>query len=163
MKRSRKKYETPVRRFDKGRIESEKKLIKMYGLKTKKELWVTAALLRKYRRLARELAAKKDKEKESMLIKKMIGLGLIKEGSHLDDVLGMTINDFLERRLQTIIFRKGIAGSARHARQLIVHGKVLVGGKKIKYPSYIISADEEKKVNIVSAGVQQATEVVENA
>ena len=58
MKRSRKKYETPSRPFDKQRIELENKLMTAYGLKTKKDLWVMEALLRKYRRLARALAAK---------------------------------------------------------------------------------------------------------
>lgn len=162
MKRQRKKYETPVRKFDKSRMEGEKKLLTAYGLKTKKELWRIESQLRKYRRLGRELAAKKDKEKEKMLIEKMIKLGLINENSHLDDVLGMNINNFLERRLQTIVFRRGVAKSTKHARQMIVHGKVLIAGKKVKHPSYIVSRDEEKKIQ-VSLASAQTSKVTQNA
>ncbi len=160
MKRSRKKYETPGRPFDKQRIEVENKLMKAYGLKTKKDLWVMEALLRKYRRLARELAAKKDKEREILIVEKMIKLGLINQGSHLDDILGMNINNVLERRLQTVVFRKGIANSVNHARQLIVHGKISVEGKKVKYPSYITSRDEEAKLQNLST---ESSKVTKNA
>ena len=162
MKRIKRKYETPLHRFDKERIEGERGLLTAYGLKTKRELWVTESLLRKYRRLARELAAKKDKERERMLVDKMVRLGLINENSQLDDVLGMNINNFLERRFQMIVFRKGLAKSVNHARQLITHGKVLIGEKKVKYPSYIVSRDEEGKIQLVS-GLQPKTKVIQNA
>jgi small subunit ribosomal protein S4 len=149
MKRSRKKYEKPKRPWDKARIEKEKEILKKFGLRRKRELWRAEAILRKYRRMARELAAKKDKEKEKVLIEKLKKIGVLKEGSALDDVLALTVEDILERRLQTIVYRRGLANSIKHARQLIVHGHVKINGRKINYPSYIVPKDEEDKIEVV--------------
>jgi small subunit ribosomal protein S4 len=149
MKRSRKKYEKPKRPWDKARIEKEKEILKKFGLRRKRELWRAEAILRKYRRMARELVAKKDKEKEKVLIEKLKKIGVLKEGSALDDVLALTVEDILERRLQTIVYRRGLANSIKHARQLIVHGHVKINGRKINYPSYIVPKDEEDKIEVV--------------
>ena len=65
MKRQQKKYERPLRPWDRPRIEAEKKIKQDYGLRRKKEIWKAQAILRNFRRLARELRAKKDKEKEN--------------------------------------------------------------------------------------------------
>jgi small subunit ribosomal protein S4 len=149
MKRSRKKYETPKKPWDKARIEKEKEILKKFGLKRKRELWRAEAILRKYRRMARELVAKKDKEKEKILLEKLEKIGVLKEGSGLDDVLALTVEDILERRLQTIVYRKGLANTIKHARQLIVHGHVKIKGRKINYPSYIVPREEEDKIEVV--------------
>lgn len=148
MKKQRKKYETPKRPWDKERIEKEKRLKKDYGLKRKKEIWRAEALLRKYRRIARDLAGKKDKEAEKELIKKLNKLGLLDEKAGLDDVLSLTVENILERRLQTIIFKKGLANSPKHARQLITHGHVFIEGKRILYPSYLTKREEEDKITV---------------
>jgi small subunit ribosomal protein S4 len=149
MKRSRKKYEKPKRPWDKARIEKEKEILKKFGLRRKRELWRAEAILRKYRRMARDLAASRDKEKEKVLIEKLKKIGVLKEGSALDDVLALTVEDILERRLQTIVYRRGLANSIKHARQLIVHGHVKINGRKINYPSYIVPKDEEDKIEVV--------------
>jgi small subunit ribosomal protein S4 len=146
MKRQKKKYETPKKPWDKERIEKEKKLKKEYGLKRKKEIWRAEALLRKYRRIARNLIAKRDKEAEKELIRKLNKLGLLDEKATLDDVLSLTVENILERRLQTIVFRKGLANSPKHARQLITHGHVFIEGRKIVYPSYLVKRGEEDKI-----------------
>ncbi len=148
MKRQRKKYETPAKRFDKKRLESERGILKIYGLKTKKELWRVEAQLRKYRRLARELAAKHDKEKERVLVQKLVGAGILKEGSALDDVLGINLEDFLGRRLQTVLLQRGLVNTSKQARQLIVHGHVKIGERRITYPSYFVTKDEEEKIQL---------------
>ena len=148
MKRQRKKYETPVKKFDKKRIEAERELLKKYGLKTKKELWRAEANLRKYRRFARELAAKKDKEKEKILVQKLIKMGILPEGATLDDVLGITLENFLGRRLQTILLQKGLVNTPKQARQLIVHGHIKIGERKITYPSYLVEKEEEDKIHM---------------
>ncbi|MEM5879027.1 MAG: 30S ribosomal protein S4 [Candidatus Aenigmatarchaeota archaeon] len=148
MKRSRKKYEIPKRPWDKERIEREREILKNFGLKNKRELWKTEAILRKYRRMARELAARKDKEREKILIEKLRKNGILKEDSALDDILALNVENILERRLQTVVYRKGLSNSIKHARQLITHGHVKINGKKIKYPSYLVSLDEEEKIEI---------------
>lgn len=146
MKRQRKKYEKPVKPWDKARIEKEKEIMKNYGLKNKREIWRAEAILRKYRRLARELAAKRDKQKEKILIEKLVKMGMLAENSSLDNVLELTLNDILDRRLQTIVFKRGLSNSIKQARQFIVHGHIKINGRKVVYPSYLVSKDEEDKI-----------------
>jgi small subunit ribosomal protein S4 len=146
MKRQKKKYETPLRPWDKQRLEEEKKLLRKFGLKNKKEIWRAEAIVRKFRRMAREIAATYDKEKERILINKVVRLGLLKEGATLDDVLGLTVENLLERRLQTILKNKGLANTIKHARQLITHGHVKINGRKVTYPSYVVPINEEDSI-----------------
>lgn len=149
MKRQKKKYERPRRPWDKDRILREKELLKTFGLRRKREIWTAEALLRKYRRMARELAAKKNKEREKVLINKLVKMGLLEKGADLDDVLSLTVENILERRLQTIIFRKGLTTTPKQARQFIVHGKVVLDERKISYPSYLVVKEEEGKIKVV--------------
>jgi len=151
MKRQRKKYETPTRPWDKERLEREGELVRKYGLTKKREIWRVEAELRKIRRLARVLAAKKDKEKEKILVLKMVRLGLLPENSTLDDVLGLNVENLLERRLQTLIVKKGFANTLKQARQFIVHGKVKIGERRVIFPSYIVPKNEEDKIQVLIA------------
>jgi len=148
MKKSRKKYEKPVRRWDKERIEKEKELLKKFGLRRKKEIWRAEALVRKFRRLARKLIASPNKEEEKILIKKLASLGILKEDANVNDVLRLNVEDILKRRLQTIVAEKGLANTIKQARQLIVHGKVKIGERKVVYPSYLVRVDEEDKIQV---------------
>ena len=158
MKRQRKKYETPYRPWDKARIETEKQLLKDYGLKNKREIWKAQALLRKYRRLARELTGKQDKEKDRILIEKLTKLGILAKDGTLDNVLGLTVEDFLNRRLQTVISKKNLANTPKQARQFITHGQVLIDNRKITYPSYIVPIDEEEKLIVKISPVKKISQ-----
>jgi len=147
MKRFRKKYKRPRRPWDKKLLEEERKIMVEFGLRRKKELWRAKEELRKYRRMARDLNARRDKEKEKVLIQKLYRLGLLPSSSAtLDDVLSLTVKDLLDRRLQTIVYKKGLANTIKQARQFIVHGHVKVNGRRIVYPSYLVSRDEEDKI-----------------
>ncbi|MGC8993346.1 MAG: 30S ribosomal protein S4 [Candidatus Aenigmatarchaeota archaeon] len=146
MKRFRKKYKKPRRPWDKALLEEERKIIKEFGLRRKKELWRAKEELRRYRRLARELNARKDKEKERILLQKLYSLGLLPQNATLDDVLSLTVKDILNRRLQTIVWKKGLANTIKQARQFIVHGHVRVNGRRVVYPSYLVKRDEEDKI-----------------
>jgi small subunit ribosomal protein S4 len=150
MKKQRKKYEKPVRPWDKVRLEKEREILKKYGLKNKKEIWRAEALLRNYRRTARELSARANEEKEKSLIQKLVKLGMLSENANLDGVLSLTIENILDRRLQAIVFKKGFANSAKQARQLITHGHIVVNGRKIVYPSYLVPSNEE---NIIQPNI----------
>ena len=156
MKRQRKKYETPVRPWDKERIEKEKDILKNFGLRNKKEIWRAEGVLRKYRRLARQLAAQRDKEKEKELVKKLAKFGLLPENANLDDVLSLNLEQLLDRRLQTVLFKKGWANTPKQARQFIVHGLVSIGGRKVIFPSYIVEKDEESKVLLRNIELKKA-------
>ena len=144
-KKQRKKYDKPFRPWDKARIDIEKRLLKEYGLRRKHELWRAEAILRNFRRRARELLGSPDEKKEKELIAKLQKLGI--QCSTLDEVLGISINDILSRRLQTIVHKKGMANSIWHSRQVIVHGHITINGRKIKYPSYLVPISEESALS----------------
>jgi len=151
MWRIRKTWEGPSHPWIKYRIEEEKKLIVEYGLKNKREVWKAYTIARKIRHYARYLNAKKAagfdvSEEEKRFLNKLIRYGFIKEGSKLSDVLHITVRDILERRLQTIVYRKGLARTIKQARQLIVHGHIMVGESVITSPGYLVKRDEEDKV-----------------
>lgn len=149
MRRLRKKYKNPKSPWDAGEIEKNKEILKVYGLKKKKEILRAMEVLRNFRRRARELIATKDEKMKKMLIDRMVGLGFLKKGGDLDDILALNINNILDRRLQTIVFRSGAANTIKHARQLIVHGHIGIDGRKILFPSYLVSAEEEKKIELM--------------
>src|SRR3990167_7080624 len=88
------KYATPVKPFDKERIEKEKGILTSYGLRRKKELWRAESILRNLRRRARSLQAAPDKVKEQELFAKVGILGIsIKT---LDEVLGISLEQILD-------------------------------------------------------------------
>ncbi|OYT41925.1 MAG: 30S ribosomal protein S4, partial [Candidatus Aenigmarchaeota archaeon ex4484_224] len=87
MRRLKKKWEFPRKPWDKARIEEEKKLLKEYGLRRKREIWRAEHILRKFRRMARDLNATKDEKQAKILIEKLYRMGILPtKNSTLDDV-----------------------------------------------------------------------------
>jgi len=146
MKKQKSKFERPRRPWDKVRIEEEKKIMQNYGLRRKKEIWREESILRNYRRLARSLAAVRDKEKEKILLGKLFRMGMISKEAGLDDVLVLTVENILDRRFQTIVFKKGLAKNLKQARQYIVHGHIAFEGRRIKWPSMLVPLGGEEKI-----------------
>jgi small subunit ribosomal protein S4 len=146
MKRIKRKYEAPKKRWDKARIEEEKKLMEKYGLRRKRELWRAQSILRRFRRRARDLLANPDEKEKEALLKKLYRLGLLDKDATLDDVLKLTVEDILERRLQTIVYKKGLARTIRQARQLIVHGHIAVNGRRFPFPGALVRREWEDKI-----------------
>lgn len=149
-KQEKKQYATPLRPWDRDRIEKESELIRRFGLESKKELWKTETILRGFRRQARKLMAAtgKQAEKESkQLLERLKNLGLVEEDSEIVDILRLDIEDVLARRLQSIVQQKGLARSASEARQMIVHGHIVIGDRKVKEPGYLVSVEEEEKTD----------------
>jgi len=145
-RKQRRKYEKPLRPWEKERMDAEDKLMAQYGLRRKEEIWRAQTTLRNFRWRARRLLTASGKQAElegRQLLASLRKLGLIGEGATLDDVLSLTLENLLERRLQTLVFRKGLARTPRQARQLVVHGWVNVGGRRITVPSYLVTAEEE--------------------
>ena len=148
-KRQRKSYETPSHPWRKDRIEKEKELKRKYGLKNKRDIWKAESRLRRIRRLARLLLGshgEQARQEEEKLVAKMQKLGLLKGEADLDAILGLTIEDILERRLQSLVHRKGLARSPKQARQLVVHGHIRVGGRRITSPSYLVPVEQEETI-----------------
>ena len=150
-KKIRKKYETPIHPWQKSRIVEEIKLLKEYKLKNKKELWKFSSILKKYKDQAKKLIAMQgtqaDLEREQMM-NKLKSFGLITVGSEtFDAIFSLQIKDVLDRMLQTVLFKKGLARSQKQARQFIIHGHVLIGDKKITSPRYLVPIKEEGFIN----------------
>jgi small subunit ribosomal protein S4 len=146
----RKKWEGPRHPWRKDVLEQEMKLVGAYGLRNKRELWITATIVRRIRHRARSLLAapKEVREKEEKaLIIRLVKLGVLRENARLEDVLALKPEDLLERRLQTIVYRKGLARTIHEARQLIVHGHIAIAGRRIRSPGYLVTLDEERLVD----------------
>ena len=140
MIRKKNRYVKPRKLYIKTRIKEENVLLNKYGLKSKREIWKTAAKINYFRKRAMALA-KSSKEEQGLLFDKLKRIGLRTDTTA--DVLALKVEDLLERRLPIIVFKKGLARTPQQARQMIVHKKVLIDGKVVNIPSYIVSLDEE--------------------
>jgi small subunit ribosomal protein S4 len=148
-KKQRKKYETPRFRWRKDILQEELKLIGQYGLRNKHELWRHKTTLSTARGIARSLIGKPAEERtkiENELLTRLKKQGILAETSALDNVLDLSIEDLLERRLQTIVFRKGLTRTIFQARQLITHGHITIGNRRVTVPSYTVAKAEEDQV-----------------
>ena len=70
------------------------------------------------------------------------------EESSLDDILNLTTQRFMERRLQTKIFKQGLAKSIHHARVLIRQRHIRVGKQVVNVPSFVVRVDSEKHIDL---------------
>jgi small subunit ribosomal protein S4 len=160
MKRKHKSYSKPKRPFDKVRIDEEKEIKKEFGLKNKKEIWKTESKIKLIREKAKNLISA-SKEQQQLLFDKLKKIGL--DVNSIADVLGLNKEDYLKRRLQTILVKKKLATTSKSARQLIVHKKVLIDGKIINSPSYIVPTKFEDKISLKKSKpkLKKSEEVVE--
>jgi len=152
-KKQRKKYDTPRFPWRSDILKEELKLLGQYGLRNKHELWRHETQLSKFRGIARSLIGRSAEERKKMeedLLRRLKKLGFLPETAVLDDILDLTIEDILERRLQTIVFRKGLAKTIYQARQLISHGHITIGNQKVTVPSYIVAREEESQIAYTS-------------
>jgi len=146
-KKSRKKWERPGHPWIKERLAKEMEIVGEYGLRNKRELWIAQTILRDIRRRAKALLSQPPdvrNVKERELIRKLYSMGILSnENATLDEVLGLSVESILERRLQTIVYRRGLAKTIHHARQLIVHGHIAIAGRRVTSPGYLVSRSEE--------------------
>jgi small subunit ribosomal protein S4 len=146
-------FETPNHPFQGERIAEEADLLSRYGLKNKEELWRAQSELRAYRREARELLGRTQGDAEAAtregeeFVTRLKRIGVLQEGDSLDDVLSLDVTDVLERRLQTVVYRQGLANTAGQARQFITHGHVTVDGARVNIPSYTVEVAEEDAID----------------
>ena len=106
------------------------------------------------RKAARELLTLDEKDPRrifegSALMKRMYKYGLLNESENkLDYVLGLTVHRFMDRRLQTLVYRKGLAKSIHHARVLIRQRHIRVGKQTVNVPSFCVRTDSEKHIDL---------------
>ena len=148
-KKKRRQYSRPRKSYQNERIAKEKDAKTLYGLKNKREYYRAESLVRTKRATARsllalDLAQRLIREKE--LLDSLKRQGILNGSPNLEDVLLLKPDALLERRLQTIVWRKGLANTVKQARQFIVHGHIAINGSKVDRPSYLVGADEESHI-----------------
>merc|ERR1712039_473503 len=148
-----KTYKVPRRPFESARLDSELKVVGEYGMRNKREVWRVQLTLSKIRRAARELLKLDEKDPRRLfegnaLIRRLVRIGVLDESRmKLDYVLALKIEDFLERRLQTQVFKLGLAKSTHHARVLIRQRHIRVRKQVVNVPSFIVRLDSQKHID----------------
>jgi small subunit ribosomal protein S4 len=153
-KKKHKSYSTPKRPYETAALMDDLRLIGAYGLRNKRELWKAHSELSKIRGRARDLLSLETAERgdrEAQIIRKLAKRGMVMENSRIEDVLTLTVEDMLERRLQTFVFRMGMANSLYQARQLITHGHIAIGDRKVTSPSYSVRVDDEQVLDFAQS------------
>ena len=149
-----KQYQTPKRPFELSRIEEETRLVIEYGLAASGKSGLprvhsgsTAS--------SREIVALQSTGSEQARVERKkdepIGSlqrsGMLSENADIDDVLALKVEQQLDRRLQTQVYRRGFARSPKQARQFITHGHIAIGGRRVTIPGYTVSAKEQEEIS----------------
>jgi len=149
---SRKSYDTPSHPWQGERIKAEVVVVRQYGLKNKTELWKAQTILRNFRKQSRELQARlrggeaQAKVESDALLAKCARIGVLPSDGTLNDILQLNEESILNRRLQTLVFEKGLSSTIGQARQMIVHGHIFINGHRVTVPGYIVTRLEESSV-----------------
>ena len=149
--------EPPRRPYEKERLDQEMKLLGEYGLRCKREIWRSQLALAKIRSAARKLLTLDEKDPKRMyegdaLLRRMVRYGMLGESEkRLDAVLSLSTQHFLERRLQTKVFKQNIAKSVHHARCLILQRHIRVGQHLVNSPSFMVRTSSEGNIDFALA------------
>ena len=155
-KKPRKQYSTPRHPWRSEQLSRELHLIGIYGLRNKHELQRSQTQLSKIRQRARIILGTKAtytstaqvQKEEAEFLTHLMRIGLIHEATTIDDVLGLSIEEILDRRLQTIVVKKEISSSPHQARQMIIHGHIAIGDRVSTIPGITVESKDEDKVRI---------------
>jgi len=156
-RRKHKNYRKPKKPFDSARIRQENLLIRKYGLKNKREIWKAESAIENIRKQAKLLLTKGSEDQDKFVNK------LKKQGfvvASVADVLALDKEDYLKRRLQSVLVDKKLATTPRQARQFIVHKHISVEGEKINIPSYLVPVEEEDKINLTLVKKEKNDKIV---
>lgn len=161
-KKPRKKYKTPRHPWRSDQLSQELYLVGTYGLRNKRELWKAQTELSRIRKNARAILAGSPEvrtKREGEFLASLTRIGVIGPEPTLDDVLTLTVEDLLERRLQTVVWRMGLTKTPYQARQMIAHGHIAVGNRSVMVPGYMVRRDEGVRIREDSPFYEQALAV----
>lgn len=148
-RKPRKAFETPRHPWRKDQLEEELHLVGDYGLRNKKELRRHETRLSQIRGIARTLLGAEEEQRaqlERQYLTSLARQGILPETATVDNILDLNVKDLMERRLQTIVYRTGLAKSIYQARQFVIHGHVSVAGDVVTVPSYVVRRDQESRI-----------------
>ncbi|CBK19682.2 uncharacterized protein [Blastocystis hominis] len=145
-------FSTPRRPFERERLDQELRICGEFGLRCKREIWRVQLVLAKIRKAARELLTLPEDDPRRIfqgaaIIRRMARLGLVSEEEmKLDMILELSTSKLMDRRLQTRVFKLGLAKSIHHARVLIKQRHIRVGQQVVNAPSFMVHVDSEKHI-----------------
>ena len=148
-RKPRKSFETPRHPWRKDQLEEELHLVGDYGLRNKRELRRHETDLSQIRGIARTLLGAEEEKRgqlEHQYLTSLARQGVLPESATVDNILDLNVKDLMERRLQTVVHRTGLAKSIHQARQFVIHGHISVGGEIVSVPSYVVHRDEESRI-----------------
>ncbi len=105
--------------------------------------------------------------REKQKVKRTYGLlerqfrNYFETAARMKGVTGTILLQFLERRLDNVIFQSGFAASRREARQLVDHGFVQVNDKRVNIPSFLVKRDDEITIKSTTNNLKFVKENVE--
>merc|ERR1712228_999852 len=120
----------------------------------KREDWSQQLVLAKLRKAARVLLTMDAEDPRRIfegeaLIRRMVRLGLLERSERkLDFVLGLTVSQFMERRLQTLVMKRNLAKSVHEARVLIRQRQISVGRQLVNIPSFMVRKSSEGQIQL---------------
>ena len=88
-------------------------------------------------------------------------LNYFKKADQMSGMTGENLMVLLESRLDNVVFRLGFARTRREARQIVDHKQVLVNGKQVNIPSYLIKAGDVIEIKEGKKSSQRYKDIIE--